>query len=204
MDNLFKKVDINKNIIYYGCWNFNEYSCNLKNSKFKFNFKGNKIKLISDFTINSSKQISIYIDKRLINDKISQYCEFTKKDKVFFELDNLEFGEHIIEVINNENKLLNLKSIEIDKNGEMLKTEIIKFLLKNNTDNCIESIDKDKLIKISDKKLSHDIYKKYGFNNVNDINNDIKEAKIIGKKEDNYFCIKLDNSINYINGLTIK
>lgn len=121
--------DTDNNISYIGDWrdidNINHYnnsckSCspNGKLNKIKFNFTGNKIRIISYTDTNKLTDVKIIIDN--IENQFSQYKDNVQFQTLCYEENKLKYAEHSVEIYTNEistTESLTLDAIDIDENG---------------------------------------------------------------------------------------
>ncbi|NFC72970.1 cell adhesion protein [Clostridium botulinum] len=134
--------DTDSNISYIGDWIHTNYASYYKttasyiqtNGELKFNFTGDKIRIIgqSNLTSNAySENVKIIIDNviYILNGKIGSGTQILQ-----FEKQNLRYKEHHIKIINAENKEYDFDAIDIDKNGELkpYNPNLYKYLIKQN------------------------------------------------------------------------
>ncbi len=124
--------DSYKNIIYEGNWYYNNengswnngfYYSENNDSKVKFNFTGDKIRMITCLHPNRSKNIIIKIDGEVMGN-LSQYNISNQFQTLFYENISLKNTEHFVEIYTTDNVRIAIDAIDIDANGELLPYEI--------------------------------------------------------------------------------
>lgn len=110
----------NKNECYY---NGTEHYCKpvaTANSSIKFNFTGNKLRIISVFHEHSySDNISISIDGNEFRYYQATDDSFNNYQSIVFEKLDLKEGEHYVEIKPEAGKRYNFDAVDIDENGEL-------------------------------------------------------------------------------------
>ncbi|WP_461614873.1 Ig-like domain-containing protein [Clostridium sp. Marseille-QA1073] len=124
--------DSYKDITYEGNWYYNNENGSWNNgfhysenndSKLKFNFTGDKIRMTTCLHPNRSKNIIIKIDGKIMGN-LSQYNISNQFQTLFYENISLKNTEHFVEIYTTDNIRMAIDAIDIDENGELLPYEI--------------------------------------------------------------------------------
>ncbi|MBP2633328.1 MAG: hypothetical protein H6Q70_3956 [Firmicutes bacterium] len=119
--------DTNENIAYTGTWknvvdstyyNGNRHTSTRIYDDVKFNFTGNKLRIIGAYNSVDSNNVKITIDKEIYN--ISVYSESLIKQVLVFDIENLSTGEHCVTITNlQDSKYCTIDALDIDETGEL-------------------------------------------------------------------------------------
>lgn len=170
-----------------------------QNDILRFNFTGDKLRIIGVNAPNNSNNMEIKIDDVIITN-ISCRKSSTVWQCLVYEIIGLEQKEHFVEIINLDatasNNYFGMDAIDIDENGILKKynTDLPKFLIQQSKN--IYSIDHNYL-NLGESKSPIELSSwigNYGYNDLNIINEslDNKHAPTIADEEMIYESLNID------------
>ncbi|AIY79105.1 hypothetical protein U728_1064 [Clostridium botulinum 202F] len=93
---------------------------NYSGSKIKFNFTGDKLRLICGYWQTTSKDVDIIIDGKKIDKYVINNGTNSSENILVYEKLDLNKKEHSLELVNNTDEYLTINAVDIDEN-EVLK-----------------------------------------------------------------------------------
>lgn len=184
-DYKFQRIDeTNELIDYTGVWT-DDTSIGNYNGKCKYVTYGNygksifrifssKIRIIAACNMDHSNNYQMKIDDELYT--FSSYKELVNRCILIFQKINLDNKEHIIEIYNIDNKVINIDAIDIDDTGRMLTADEFdmyrnrKKIIKTNDEYILNDGNYPLTSNLLDFKNNYDKL----FFEMTDINNKIK------------------------------
>ncbi|WP_232289176.1 hypothetical protein, partial [Paenibacillus sp. Aloe-11] len=114
----------NENFTYTGQYqhldqNYYQSKWQTSGSAIKFNFIGSKMRYIMNTWWSNSANITIKIDGKPVVTNLDTRGKDEGLAKIGFEVLNLEFKEHYVEIINNRSEYLINRGIDFDDTGEI-------------------------------------------------------------------------------------
>ncbi|MGN2339454.1 Ig-like domain-containing protein [Clostridium cagae] len=92
---------------------------NYSGSKIKFNFTGDKLRLICGYWQTTSKDVDIIIDGKKIDKYVINNGTNSSENILVYEKLDLSKKEHSLELINNTDEYLTINAVDIDENEEL-------------------------------------------------------------------------------------
>ncbi|WP_125154423.1 cell adhesion protein [Clostridium rectalis] len=177
------------------------------NSIVRFNFIGDKIRIIGVLSrLCGAGNIEVILDGKHIGN-FGQYNNSTIYQVLNYELNNLPFREHFIQLCRLGSESFYIDAIDINEDGELkpYNPDLNKFLIKQKSDYYSIKSEFYKngnyvpIKELRDKDiLTQNDFKNYGVNNINTIFETINTRSVKGIKkgelgEGKYFEFNLNN-----------
>ncbi|WP_340016436.1 discoidin domain-containing protein [Paenibacillus sp. FSL K6-1318] len=107
-------------------------------SKVRFNFTGSKLRIIQSKAHTFSGSIDVYIDGKLIQNYSTTGSTTVVNQILTFEVTNLTFSRHYVEIINKTQLYLMWDAIDIDENGNLSEyKELVSKILLSSGDKVV-------------------------------------------------------------------
>ena len=127
--------DLNPNFYYEGSWGSTDngssafYNGEIKYTDdgiVKFKFRGSKLRIMAQIYKSRSERIQVKIDNRVVGEYSIYDPQLQTNQCLNYEIQNLDFGIHYVELKNLSEKRFLFDSIDIDSTGELLPYDKIE------------------------------------------------------------------------------